>query len=195
MEIIKKGNTLIEIYDSKKVATTYNAKKKIVMKKYYIKHNDSKWLLHNDKGAALIGMVNTRYVVRYYNNGKIHREDGPAEYITSLHMKILNWYTNNLLHSRIYDNELKPAKVMFIHNSVVKEVYYKKGKYHNDIGPAYIEYDLNKNITKKRYYLNGKKTTKDKVVKQYTNIVDCVLKKSTLADYNISKLITNYVGI
>jgi hypothetical protein len=83
--------------------------------------------------------ISTSQTKRWYKNGKLHREDGPAiEWLDDTK----EWYKNGLLH-----REDGPA----IEWSNGIKFWFKNGKRHRDDGPA-IEYPSGE----KEYWLNGK---------------------------------------
>jgi len=79
----------------------------------------------------------------YFINGKLHRNDGPAEI----------WY---------YEN-----------GNIKEEHYYKNNKRHRENSPAIIYYDKDSNIEREYYYINDKEITDDlqiMVLKGLSNI-------------------------
>ncbi len=91
---------------------------------------------------------------RYYQNNKLHREDGPAEtsYDYDGHKswkKHELYYQEGLLH-----RDDGPAKIIYKKiNKISEETYYKAGAIHRDNGPAYIEYQKEgKTVLKTTYF-------------------------------------------
>jgi hypothetical protein len=86
----------------------------------------------------------------YYQDGKLHRDDGPA--IESFDGKVNVWYVDGKRH-----RDDGPA---FIGNQ--RKAWYKHGKMHREDGPAYMYLfpaALDGHLDK--YYLEGKELTKE----------------------------------
>jgi uncharacterized protein (UPF0216 family) len=100
--------------------------------------------LHREDGPAIEYADGT---TRYYLNGKLHREDGPAiEYADGTK----EYFLNGKLH-----REDGPA----IEYADGSKYYYLNGNLHRTDGPA-IEYPDGS----KYYYLNGKRVTENDVM-------------------------------
>lgn len=76
------------------------------------------------------------WLIQYYKNGRLHREDGPAE---------IRFYDNgNISHECYYNNGAThrddgPAKTNYSYSSngaVIQDLYYRHGKLHREDGPA-----------------------------------------------------------
>jgi len=97
---------------------------------------------------------------RWYENGKVHRLEGPA-YIAIYRNFIEHYYyKNNLLHRL-----LKPAFIRLDNGIKSHEAYYIKGKLHNPIGAAEIHYAPHYNF-KREFYISGKLLSYDHFMKQ-----------------------------
>lgn len=114
------------------------------------------------------------------NNGELHRENGPAYILYSFsgvdecyykYVKTKRWYNHGIITKLIhYDTNEVPAVeykykegilteyINYHTNGNVKTKTYfnEKKKWHNENGPAHIEYNENGEILKQLYYLNGK---------------------------------------
>jgi len=105
--------------------------------------------LHREGGPAIIYNNGDR---EWYFNGKLHREDGPAiEYSN----RVEKWYFKGKLHR--LDG---PAIIRYKpHNKIYKTEWYQNGKLHRLDGPA-IDSD-----TQKQFYINGKLLLKKSFIK------------------------------
>lgn len=94
-------------------------------------------------------------------NGKLHREGGPAEilYYTHGQLEQETWYTHGEK-----DREDGPATVKYYPFGVIeKEIWYKNGKAHREDGPAFIEYSERGRAFKEIYYLNDKRVKEEDI--------------------------------
>ena len=92
--------------------------------------------------------------IRFYNNEKLHNNNGPAEVLFGLSGNVMeiNYYNNGLLH-RNYG----PAKTCFIQHLIFSESFYKNGTLHRINGPARILYTSYGLVNE--YYINGDSKT------------------------------------
>jgi len=93
----------------------------------------------------------------WYLNGKLHREDGPADESLSGNRR---WYKNGLLH-----RDDGPAIIYY--NG--ERVWFKNGLYHRDNGPAIELYNGSK-----EYWYNGnhlKNINSDEDLKRYIKLL------------------------
>lgn len=70
------------------------------------------------------------------------------------------YYKNGNVSQRcLQSQDKKYAKVFcyYSNGNIKSKFYYKDEELHKDNGPAYIEYNMDGNITNKEFYLNGKK--------------------------------------
>lgn len=86
--------------------------------------------LHREDGPAMICPYGSQY---WFRHGLAHREDGPAV-ITSTYEE---WKQNDKLH-RIGG----PAYIHYYNNNVIIEHWYLNGKLHRGDGPAVIQGDF-----------------------------------------------------
>ena len=93
-------------------------------------------------------------LIKYYLNGKLHRNDGPA---------FIGFYNDGLLGlEQYYINGLwyrinGPVIIEYHKNgSIKKEKYYFNSKKHRKDGPAEILFNNEGDIHFKKYYFNGK---------------------------------------
>jgi hypothetical protein len=105
---------------------------------------------------------------KWYKNGKLHREDGPAiEYNGTK-----EWYKNGKLH-----REDGPA----IEWTDGSESWYLNCKYHREDGPALIY-----RSGKKLWFLNGKEYTEEEYQKVLNPVKELTVKEvSELLGYNV----------
>lgn len=112
----------------------------------------------------------------WYRDGKLHREDGPAEiyYTGSGKIKYESWLKNGIGH-----RENAPAVIIYWEDGTKsKEVWKYNDKLHRTDGPAVIEYDPYENIVSKEYYIDDIKITKEEFEKYkiLNNFLDKVKK-------------------
>jgi len=103
------------------------------------------------------------YVEYYYEEDKLHREDGPAviAYYESGNKKLGSYYLNGKLH-----REDGPAVIAYYESGNKKlGSYYLNGKLHREDGPAVIWYSQSGEIFDD-YYINGEYLTKDEFEKK-----------------------------
>ena len=79
-------------------------------------------------GKNWLVVKKSKFEIKYYLNGDLHRNDGPAQ---------IFYY--------------------FINNSIKIETYYLNGKEHRENGPALIKYNKNGLIISKMFFYYGKK--------------------------------------
>ena len=108
----------------------------------------------------------------YYENGKLHRNDGPA--IESLDGTLKIWYVNGVRH-----REDGPAFI----NKNNRTIWYKHGKKHRLDGPA-TEIPFNPRLN--LYFIDGKELDKEawekqRVLAKYNGSLSSALK--TLTEY------------
>lgn len=106
-------------------------------------------------------------LAEWYQNGKLHRENGPAhtEYIvpndslaTKCCLTLEEWYQNGELHREDGParTEYTPKYYYYEESNLILEEWYKNGKRHREDGPAYIEYYRDGVISEKKWYIEGK---------------------------------------
>lgn len=105
--------------------------------------------LHREDGPAVIFPDGSKY---WYQNGKLHREDGPAEIHSDGYQA---WYFQGKLH-----REDGPAAI----DSDGYKAWYQNGKPHREDGPAVINSDGTK-----IWWLNGERHRKDGPAAIYPN--------------------------
>lgn len=116
--------------------------------------------LHRIDGPAKLWKNGSEY---WYDWGVLHREDGPA--ITLIEDNLIdvsiekNWMIDGVFH-----RANGPAVTTHINGIKLYERYYLKGKLHNSIGPAYINYNPQ---IRSKFYIDGKNITLDQFVKRF----------------------------
>jgi hypothetical protein len=165
------SRVLLNPYKSDDGSITYNAGKIYGIPNKYFKKRVEKWIdenfdkskfyykdksLYNDDAVDMIipknytGSIETTDAIKWYLNGKLHREDGPAiEYADGTK----EWYLNGMRH-----REDGPAVEWFYGT----KAWCFNGKLHREDGPA-IEYADGI----KEWYLNGKLYREDGPVIEY----------------------------
>jgi hypothetical protein len=68
-------------------------------------------------------------------------------------------------HLFIYDNFYRLEQVFCNKLTVSSEYFLKEGFIHYENGPAYIKYNKNCEIVDKEYYLNGRETTEEVILR------------------------------
>ena len=92
---------------------------------------------------------------RWYQNDKLHREDGPASilYRADGSVKSEAWYKNGAIH-----REDGPAQIGYYPNSSIEyEAWSQNGKIHREDGPAWIGYQPDGSVGYDRWYWHGEK--------------------------------------
>lgn len=117
-----------------------------------------KGVLHReeDEGPAHVtyhqGTLKPRYEV-WYNDGVLHRENGPAEiwYYRSGRIEFEQWYRIGVLH-RFED----PSKIYYYQDG---KVWFKEwnlyGEIHRENGPAFVKYNDQGLIEQESWYIHG----------------------------------------
>lgn len=122
----------------------------------------------------------------WYQDGCIHRDDGPAQITENKYFnsteKILLYMKNNLIH-----RDDGPAYIRMINSKVVEQIWYQHNYKHREMNPAYISKYVS------RYYIYGKQVCKTDMINQYNNIINNIFRKSKLYDKNINSLIFEYL--
>jgi antitoxin component YwqK of YwqJK toxin-antitoxin module len=97
------------------------------------------------------------WIERYYLNGELHRENGPA---------LIHYDENGNKYRQAYYISGNPHREDYIryyeNGNIIDKSYYLNGKRHREDGPAFIRYHENGNVLYEHYYLNGKVLTKEK---------------------------------
>ena len=110
--------------------------------------------------------------IEYKNDdGKYHREDGPAVYYK--HTKTEYWFLNGKLH-----NPNGPA----ITYSTGTKLWYKHGKLHREDGPAVVTTDS------QDYYLENMKYKNEESHKKMVKMLDIVKKNPGLVEIKHGEL-------
>lgn len=92
---------------------------------------------HRENGAAYIKYINGKLVqIRYYKNGNLHNDKGPA---------VIDFFQSVFRNRRRKNKKLIPQLIS----------YYKDGKYHREDGPARTSYDSNGRMLFENYFVNG----------------------------------------
>ena len=114
-----------------------------------------------DWGVITSIVVNDNTVTMYKNDIK-HTEIGFEYYNGNYvrHGKYNDWPLGYLLFEIYYKhgkkhNEIGPAYRQFNSVQCVEERYYKDGKRHNENGPAIRGWSINGSVTWEEYYING----------------------------------------
>ena len=119
------------------------------------------------------GYEGTKYWLSYvtlaewYQNGKLHREDGPARTkykppVDSLETKcsltLEEWYNNGKLHRENGParTKYKPPDSYFEKSILTLEEWYQHGELHREDGPARTEYYIDGVISEQKWYIEGK---------------------------------------
>lgn len=95
---------------------------------------------------------NKKYRETWYRDGKIHRDDKPADirYWNNGNKSEENWYQDGNMH-----RENAPAQRGWYENgNKYYESWHYNGKQHRENGPAEILWDENGNVFKKEWWIN-----------------------------------------
>lgn len=114
----------------------------------------------------------------WFANGKLHREDGPANiiYYRNGNLRHEVWYKNDLTHRDGYEpalinyypdgvveskkwctNDITEREIDYYPNGAIKhETYYKNRRFHRDNGPSRVSYFQNGNMKFQDWNKNGK---------------------------------------
>lgn len=160
---------------------------------YYKDQTIEKWYLNNinyrvNGPSTVITKPNNELIMELYSdeNGKRHREDGPAK-ISYNNGKLsrIEYIVDEKLH-----REDGPAIIIFDCNGIVcEEFYYINGQRHREDGPARIIYKDGKKYSED-YYINGKLHREDgpasifyrdeRIENEYWYINDKLIKESNI---------------
>ncbi len=141
----------------------------IVVEEQYLRGNRK----HRDpvKGPALVRRDPETGVVTleaYYVDGKLHREDGPAEKHLSKSVRSENYYRHGVKHR---DPEEGPAvtTISLSLGTPVWQCYYWNGKLHRHGGPALIEHNRNNGKLSRQYYcLDGEYVSRNEALTRHS---------------------------
>ena len=125
----------------------------------FISSNESYPVYNNDRSdvPTFIDVRDGTVVMRWYKNGMLHRENGPAMITKNSDKTTLeSWYINGQLHR----NDA-PAIIHTNDNGeVMAEIWYKNNSIHRENGSAIIKYSQGK-IIKEYKFLNGELSTNE----------------------------------
>ena len=112
--------------------------------------------IHRDNDPADIVYYESGQIQyeEWYKNGELYRENGPPKicYYENGQIDFEQWYKNGKIHR---DND--PADIVYYESGQIKnETWYKNGKIHRDNDPAVIVYYESGQIKLKIWYQNGK---------------------------------------
>ena len=98
-------------------------------------------VIHNPNGPATILKVGNQTALRrFLSEGKLHNLHGPAlerwGHLSSLGLE-------KLLQGNMVDDEVTEALVALLRGQMVERGFYRRGRPHNDYGPAYESWWLN----------------------------------------------------
>jgi hypothetical protein len=108
-------------------------------------------------------------VKKWYKNGILHRDEGPADIFITNTSKRFSYYKDGEFH-RIG----APASIYIVDGIVCELVYYLNGKEHNPVGPSYIYYHSRGVDTE--YFFNDVPINKDLFFKKLEERLGIKLK-------------------
>lgn len=137
--------------------------------------------IHREDDPAMISYHNNGQKAdeRWIINNKYHKLDGPAVifYYSDGEKYYEQWFQNGKIHKT--DG---PAIITY-YGIIQQEFWYQNNKPHRLDGPAHIEYNLQGNITNKKYYIFGIILTQ----KEYEKVINIFRRK--IRTYQRQKLL------
>lgn len=131
--------------------------RKVIKGKVTTWYKDMTNIIHNENGPAIIDEENHQTI--YMQDGKWHREDGPAQIITypDGSKRRETWARDDKFHRDEQNGQTDPADIEWYPNGNKKMVaYYQNDKMHRFGAPAVYKWYENCILKHEWYYQNGK---------------------------------------
>ncbi len=118
-------------------------------------YNIERWYrdgkIHREDAPAEIWLRGQLTYELWYRDGKVHREDGPTQISYYRGQKIMEyWHRDGKPH-----RDDGPAIITYMDGKMVGEYWLRDGKQHRDDGPAEILYE-NGQVISEKWYCDGK---------------------------------------
>jgi antitoxin component YwqK of YwqJK toxin-antitoxin module len=122
--------------------------------------------LHNENGPAFIIYYENGKIEsqEWFINGNLHNENGPAsiDFYENGQIEYQYWYINGNHH-----NVNGPAIIRYYENGQIEYQEWRiNGNHHNVNGPAYIYYDENGQIKFQSWWINGEDLSDPEIIIQ-----------------------------